>query len=649
MKVGDTLQDSAGITYTLGRILGRGLWGMTYIAKSTNKTQCVFKLPYAPKDLPYGKERLAQVSRAILIEQGELLSKSPSEIFLQPIDRFTTKSGVPCLRYPVLPSMAYQIERGISLGATLETLDQIALKLQGNPDRDFIHGNLDLTNIFYHPEQGVLLSDPMSPTLQKHLPELLELSPRKIPFFAPEFRKTDHSPPSTAGDVYALAMTLYRCVMHHSDTEPNLPLEGLTRALKTAFQDQTQRHLSNEAANPRFQTRLSMSLGRFIGRALSQPTEPSPPYRFHQLAEVSNRLGELNAMFSPFIDRVGKIIWNLPISRDCFYVGESIEFSCSVDTKPQLDNYEDISCGLAIIDKADGKPIKEHSGSFEVDSHAGGRLRFSISIPNLPPSQYIIRAAFRITDSEEAPETAEATISVVSPPGFVPKERPIQDPQTLLINPNIEIQSESESYDNLPSSDPGLVSFQHEQSDPGINSPSVSPIPQSQPDPNVQIAVSLNATLDELNSSTDDPSFGEQTLQDEMDLNTFFSEPSSAIIKISEDGESNTVEPTVSPAMTEVNIMDSEDDSFVDFLTDEVLDDDSIADVDQDSFGTWDPDALRRPDPIIEQPIQVESPPPLSQLILDQLDKLRNDPISMLIAIIVTIIIFLFLILQIFS
>ena len=126
MKVGDTLQDSAGITYTLGRVLGRGLWGMTYIAKSTNKTQCVFKLPYAPKDLPYGKERLAQVSRAILIEQGELLSKSPSDIFLQPIDRFTTQSGVPCLRYPVLPSMAYQIERGITLGATLETLDQIA-------------------------------------------------------------------------------------------------------------------------------------------------------------------------------------------------------------------------------------------------------------------------------------------------------------------------------------------------------------------------------------------------------------------------------------------------------------------------------------------------------------------------------------------
>ena len=55
MKVGDTLQDSAGITYTLGRVLGRGLWGMTYIAKSTNKTQCVFKLPYAPKDLPMAK------------------------------------------------------------------------------------------------------------------------------------------------------------------------------------------------------------------------------------------------------------------------------------------------------------------------------------------------------------------------------------------------------------------------------------------------------------------------------------------------------------------------------------------------------------------------------------------------------------------
>ena len=49
-------------------------------------------------------------------------------------------------------------------GATLKLLDQIALKLQGNPDRDSIHGNLD--QYFYHPEQGVLLSDPMSPTLQ---------------------------------------------------------------------------------------------------------------------------------------------------------------------------------------------------------------------------------------------------------------------------------------------------------------------------------------------------------------------------------------------------------------------------------------------------------------------------------------------------
>ena len=262
--------------------------------------------------------------------------------------------------------------------------------------------------------------------------------------------------------------------------------------------------------------------------------------------------------------------------------GEPIEFSCSVDTKPQLDNYEDISCGLAIIDKANGKPIKEHSGSFEVDSHAGGRLRFSISIPNLEPSQYIIRAAFRITDSDEDPETAEAIISVVSPPGFVPKERPIQDPQTLLLNPNIEINSDPESIDNAPSSDPGLILFQHDQSDPGVSSTPISPIPQTQPDPNVQIAVSLNTTLDELNSSTDDPSFGEQTLQDEMDLNTFFSEPSSAVIKLSEDGDSNTHEPTITPVLPEVDAMESEDDSFVDFMTDEMLDDDSLADVDQD-------------------------------------------------------------------
>lgn len=609
MKTGDTIRDASGVTYTMGRVLGRGLWGKTFIAQSANKTQCIFKVPFAPNDLPYGSEKLAQISRSILLEQGELLSQSPDSVFVRPADRFTTQSGLPCLRFEVLPSMAYQIRKGIRLEHTLSTVLQIANRLQSSPERDYIHGNLHLTNVFYHPEHGVLLSDPMSPTLRKHLSEFLELAPHKVAYFAPEIRDSNESKINVASDMYALAMIIYRCTMHHKDSAPNLPLGGLNRALKTDFQEIAQKHLAEEGSNPRFRTRLSISLGRFIGRALSQPVEPSPPYRFHRLDETAQRLNELSTMFAPYIERVGKIIWNLPISKDQFFYGEAVEFSCSVDTNPQLDNFEDIACGLAVIDDNTGEPIKEHSGSFTVDTHAGGRLRFSIQIPNLPPSQYTIRAAFRIAESMEEPEVTEASISVVPPPGFVPSEKPLPESTALRFPESSAIANDdiSEVLDSVEST--------------------ISPIPQATPKPNVVIPL-VKPEEEKVEEEKIEP-----VIDFKYELNELFSEDESqsAVVLIP-----HTIDPEIAPPLT----------SKLAFGNREIKEDDnfSIDDSEEDSFGVWDANALKRPN-VTHVPITVEEhPPPITELISQKFSDLLNDPIKTLIVIILIAIILIMII-----
>ena len=87
--------------------------------------------------------------------------------------------------------------------------------------------------------------------------------------------------------------------MHHSDTEPKLPLEGLTRALKTHFKNR--RSATSAKKRPIHGSKLDCQCpwDRFIGQGPEPTHRTLTPYRFHQLAEVSNRLGELNAMFSP--------------------------------------------------------------------------------------------------------------------------------------------------------------------------------------------------------------------------------------------------------------------------------------------------------------------------------------------------------------
>ncbi len=78
MKTGDTVTDRHGRSYQIATLLGRGLWGKSYVARRDDGLDVVVKAPLGVDDLPAerpDRDRLAQACREILLEQAQFLER----------------------------------------------------------------------------------------------------------------------------------------------------------------------------------------------------------------------------------------------------------------------------------------------------------------------------------------------------------------------------------------------------------------------------------------------------------------------------------------------------------------------------------------------------------------------------------------------
>ena len=196
MNTGEIVRDGQGHQYKIGPILGRGLWGKTYTVQTEDEVEWALKIPLSPSDLPDGHEKLAQVSRKILVEQGNILSDSHAPQFLAPRLQFTTKEGIPCLLFPKLESnLEQRLQQGCSLREILAIAVQLVEAIDSLPLSLSAHGNLHPRNVFLASRTSVKLSDPITPTLTRHYAALRQARETDTRYMPPEARELEVGSP----------------------------------------------------------------------------------------------------------------------------------------------------------------------------------------------------------------------------------------------------------------------------------------------------------------------------------------------------------------------------------------------------------------------------------------------------------------------
>ncbi|NOY26193.1 MAG: hypothetical protein GXP62_10010 [Oligoflexia bacterium] len=440
MKTGDTVHDPSGRTFKVGQLLGHGLWGKTYSTREEpSGAEWVLKVPLGADAFSTDGERLARICREIGLEQGRLLSQD-NEALLRPELRFTTESGVPVL---VLPKMSTSLAARAAAGAPLkELLDAVVAVvglLRGGLGRSTVHGNVRPVNILSDGQGRFVLTDPLTDTLQRNLPQLARA--RKIPltWLPPEARaRQEQALTDRSIDSHALAAFIFHCATTRPEGTPTpLPDDGLDKASLVRLKDAVRSRLSAEPGNVRFQARLSDRLATLLNRALSRETSPSPPYRFPRMDQFQTRVAELASLVDPQITHVGRLLLDRPPGSDTFTTDEDLAFSCSVGCSPGVETHEDIACGLAVFDVDADKRLRGVPCSYTVDRHPSGRFRFGFRVAGLPPGSYRIRLAFTIRDSGHEPSTVEGTLQVHPAAGYVPP-RSEPEPQAIRFSPRVE-------------------------------------------------------------------------------------------------------------------------------------------------------------------------------------------------------------------
>ena len=155
----------------------------------------------------------------------------------------------------------------------------------------------------------------------------------------PEIRNLKiSSPQEVYVDTYSIAMILLHGAL--ASDQNKLPTKGMGKDLRDSLQDLVINRLTSEDANPRFHKRLASFLSRFLNRALSEKSEPSPPFRFHSLSAFGERLQYLHNLIDPAITHVGQVLLDRPPASRIFQTNESVRFSCTIDSAPKLENYK---------------------------------------------------------------------------------------------------------------------------------------------------------------------------------------------------------------------------------------------------------------------------------------------------------------------
>jgi len=429
MKTGDVVLDAQGRSYQVGPLLGRGLWGKSYLVRhGDSRAEFVLKCPLSRDDfrgdVPLTDTLLGACQNACA-EQARMLGEG-AHVFLPPIQSRQAEDGSPLL---ILPRFTTTLDRRIAQGCTLTEVLTVLIKVCGHllemQEDVGLHGNLRPSNILLNDRGEVLLTDMATPAAIDALGQLHAISPEPNHYLPPEVLRGEEL--AETADTYAIAMILFRAVMSPADggDEPViLPVAGLDKGDKVVLKDRATERLQAEDSNSRFHGRFAEKLSSVLGRALSPQTAPSPPYRFQKVEEFIGRLDELRNLIRPRIAKVGQVMLDRPPGSSTFESDEEVSFGISVGVSVGVDNYDEVAVGVAVFDDESGDRIRDVECAYTVDRHPSGRFRFSFRVMDLGPGRYRTRVAFAIRDSGHPPETAEAEYEVRAAAGYVPPSDP---------------------------------------------------------------------------------------------------------------------------------------------------------------------------------------------------------------------------------
>ena len=265
------IRDANGATYRIGALLGRGLFARTFTARGEDGVDWIVKDCSWSFRLPREHAHLVKISRAVMDEQWQVLSRNNPPIFLSTMPSFISEDGRYCLLYPRHDVGFKRTDGSIrSLPELLRILARCAQALNHLPSGLCPHGNIHPNNVFWDGQQ-VLFMDPLTPLLRLHHADLLKAK-GLTPFTPPEYRlsrtRSSSWTPSIATDTHALALLLMGRLVR--DCELEICTQGLTKLLENNLSQSIQLLLDdNPSANVIFMTgSLDKSL-RLLDRALN--------------------------------------------------------------------------------------------------------------------------------------------------------------------------------------------------------------------------------------------------------------------------------------------------------------------------------------------------------------------------------------------
>jgi hypothetical protein len=460
MKTGDAVTDAQGRSWTLGEMLGRGLWGTSWAVRDAQGRELVLKIALSEADLPADApvpDGMLAACRQAALEQADLLKRQAFP-WLPRLEQQLEVQGVPALLFPRYPSsLKRRMAGGVGVADTIALLMRVVKLLEESGSKP--HGDLRPSNVLINDRGEPVLSDVLTPALVPWRARLGELASDREDWHPPE---ADSQPPRPVWDTWALCLMLWRAASaqpavardgRREEPRVQLPRQGLDKVEIASLRDRVLARLKDERANLRFAPRLSERLGTLLNRGLSRETEPSPPYRFLDPAALRPRLEEVAELVDPRVTDVGHLLLGSNAKSAVFQGGETAAFSVTIGVSSGVSGHEDVAIGVAVhdLDAPDQGRVPVPDTRYSVKAHPSGRLRFDFSLPGLPPGRYRVNVAFTIKDGHHDPLVAQGEFEVRPPPGYVPPpEEPAGPVPLQLPRRNTEAPADEQAAEPQP-------------------------------------------------------------------------------------------------------------------------------------------------------------------------------------------------------
>ncbi len=448
MKAGDTFTDSAGASWVVDGLLGRGLWGRTWALRGDGGAVAVLKVPLAAADFPSDPSP-AELAEAAAAASRELARRyrregedsgpaDPATAAWPFLPRLLATHALEDGRLAlILPRFGADLDArlrgGMRLSEAIDVVGRVLNALAHGVDGGAVHGNLRPTNIFLDDDGRPVLADPLVKPLRAVRQRLAAAAQGRVDYHPVEAgRPGAPAAPTPGWDTWALCGILHRAAVAPESAETGaaagarralaVPHTGLTKAEVAALKDAATARLKGEHANKRFAGRATEELARVLRRGLSLELVPSPPYRFDAADDLLQRLVDIEELIRPEIKALGAVQLG-GAARDGVFEGpEEVVLRVSVDATKGIDAAQDLIVGVQLRDidaPGDGR-VRVPGTRFTVDRYPSGRWRFEFLLQGVPPARYEVRLAFAVKGSEEAPKLAEGRFQVRPRTGYVP-------------------------------------------------------------------------------------------------------------------------------------------------------------------------------------------------------------------------------------